>query len=174
MIYVGPEGSPAAEIWKFIKDFPLYEISNLGRVKSHIGRCKILKPSVVTGGYYHVVLCRSGKRFSFLVHRLVLQAFTGPCPPEWETNHKDGVKSNNKISNLEWISRGLNQVHAYALGLRTQNGEAHHNVKLKNGDITKIRKLAMLGFSHTQIAEKFPVSRRHVCDIINHKKWKHI
>ena len=84
----------------------LYEVSNLGRVKSlnynHTGKEKILKPKKHRDGYLQVQLWRDGKHKMFQVHRLVATAFI-PNPEGFEqVNHRDEVKTNNCASNLEF------------------------------------------------------------------------
>ena len=118
------------EIWKPIKDFEnLYEVSNLGRVKSlprikinnkgkQLTKEKIMKPHDFNNGYYKVPLTNKEhlKKY-YLVHRLVAQAFI-PNPNNFpQVNHKDGDKSNNCADNLEWITREDNIKHAYKMGL---------------------------------------------------------
>ena len=94
------------EQWKAISGYEgIYEVSDLGRVKSlKYGKEKILKPQKTIGGYLHVDLCKDGKCKSITVHRLVAEAFI-PNQNNLETvNHKDEDKTNNIVSNLEWMS----------------------------------------------------------------------
>lgn len=100
------------EIWKPIKEYEnLYLVSNLGNVKSlHNNKEKLLKP-IKQGEYIGVALNNSGKRKSFLIHRLVLQTFSG-YKDGCIVNHKDGNKKNNHLDNLEWCSFSENVVHA--------------------------------------------------------------
>lgn len=101
------------EIWKDIKDYEgLYQVSNLGRVKSLANRSNHKKELILKQhkykGYYKVNLCKNGKRKLCSVHRLVAEAFIQnpenlPC-----VNHKDENKLNNCIENLEWCTHGYN------------------------------------------------------------------
>ena len=98
------------EKWKQIAGYEgLYEVSNLGRVRSlWFGKTRVLKPGKLRNGYLFVTLCKDGKRKHLLVHRLVAGAFV-PNPRNLETvNHKDEDKTNNAASNIEWLSRADN------------------------------------------------------------------
>ena len=105
------------EIWKDVKGYEgLYQVSNLGRVKSFRKSTKygmpeeiILKPSMINSGYHVVSLYSPNKKKKkFQVHRLVAESFLSnkdnlPC-----VNHKDENKTNNCSSNLEWCTYQYN------------------------------------------------------------------
>ena len=101
------------EIWRHVKGYEgLYAVSSLGHVKSlnyrHTGKEKILKPVKSNYGYLNVRLYRNGKYKFFRVHRLVAIAFI-PNPKGFEqVNHRDEVKTNNCVENLEWCSAKYN------------------------------------------------------------------
>ena len=116
------------EIWKDIKNYEgLYQISNLGKIKSLERKVKnqkgnrtvkeiILKCSEGKS-YVQVTLSKKNNYKTKLVHRLVAEAFI-PNPNNLsEVNHIDGNKHNNNVNNLEWVSRYDNMQHAKKLGL---------------------------------------------------------
>ena len=121
-----------AEIWKPIVGFEGYEVSDQGRVRS-LDRTVLRRDGVymrVHGrpkhfsmgghGYYGVHLSGGGAGGMRLVHRLVAIAFLEPDSTRLFTNHKDGVKTNNVVGNLEWVTKSENAIHSFrVLGQRT-------------------------------------------------------
>lgn len=100
------------EIWKEIKGYEgLYAVSNKGRVMN-IMSGKVLKPGINGNGYENVVLCKNGKHKNYKVHRLVAQAFIPNKLNLPEVNHIDECKTNNDVSNLEWVSKSDNIRHS--------------------------------------------------------------
>lgn len=122
------------EVWKDIRGYEgLYQISNIGRVKSLARRTsckgvlgdgdtrevpeKVLRCNTVNG-YRYASLSKDGHAKVFRVHRLVAFAFIGDPPsPEYQVNHKDGNKTNNTVENLEWVTPRDNTLHARRTGL---------------------------------------------------------
>ena len=98
------------EQWRPIEGYEgLYEVSNLGRVKSlKCGRERILKPQMKKKGYLQVGLRKEGKYKMFKVHRLVAQAFIPNPEGLPQINHKDENPSNNRVENLEWCDSKYN------------------------------------------------------------------
>lgn len=73
------------------------------------------------------------------VHQLVASAFLGPIPAGLEVNHKDGIKTNNRPENLEYVTRAQNVKHSFVTGLRTMaRGQEHHAAKISDDDVRKI------------------------------------
>lgn len=107
------------EIWKEIEGFNGdYLISNLGRVKSlKNNKESILKPFKSGGGYYKVALSKNKMSKTLYIHRLVAKAFIQNPENKPEINHIDGCKTNNQVTNLEWITHKQNIQHAYNAGL---------------------------------------------------------
>ena len=102
------------EIWKQIKEYPRYSVSNLGRVKNN-NTDKVLKGYMDFKGYQRVCIhCRGeGIRKDLKVHRLVAEAFVPNPDNKPQVNHIDGNKQNNAASNLEFCTNQENQLHAY-------------------------------------------------------------
>jgi hypothetical protein len=131
------------EIWKPIKDFSTYAISNYGRVKN-IRTGRIMHLCETTGGYLQVCLRKDGRYYDKRVHRLVAYAFLPNYyddfeMDELEVNHIDGDKKNNYADNLEWCTRSENTIHAFKLGLRhaprmmkvrvVETGEVYNSIR---------------------------------------------
>lgn len=111
------------EEWRPVKGYEgLYEVSNMGRVKSlHRSQIIILKQHVDHSGYMHVCLNKDGTPNTKRVHRLVAIAFI-QNPNNYEiVNHKDGNKKNNTVDNLEWCTQSYNIKHAYHNSLMNRN-----------------------------------------------------
>ena len=104
--------------WKIIDGYSDYEVSNEGQVRSlKFGKIRILKHSTINSGYFQVILCNDNEVRMRTVHRLVLTAFVSPCPDGKEANHINGIKTDNRLENLEWVTRSENGLHAYRIGL---------------------------------------------------------
>lgn len=122
------------EEWRDVVGYEgLYQVSNLGRVKSLRRRLKhsdgrlrfypekIIKDLNTGTGYRHVCLYQNKRRKQSYVHRLVAEAFI-PNPNNFgDVNHIDGCKTNNHYQNLEWCSRSKNIKHAYDNGLKSSH-----------------------------------------------------
>lgn len=97
------------EEWRDIKGFEgLYRVSNLGRIKSlkrsYRVKEKILKPLINRNGYYQVDLCKQSIKKTYLVHRLVWEAFNGQIPENMQVNHINEIKSDNRLLNLNLMT----------------------------------------------------------------------
>lgn len=108
------------EVWKDVVGYEgLYEVSNAGHVRSlhwYGGdNVVLLKSNKRKNGYLSLCLTKNGKHKTYLVHRIVAEAFI-PNPDGLEMiNHKDENKANNKVENLEWCTRSYNQKYSLAL-----------------------------------------------------------
>ena len=161
------------EVWKQIEGYPGYEISNFGRVKSSLyynGTNERILKQRISKGYCRVLLIKDKGRYSKQVHRLVGLAFIGNPENKPQINHKDGVKTNNHVDNLEWATAKENRLHAAKNGL-TAKGERNANSKLTEEDIIKIRSMEE---SQRNIAAMFGVSHTLIRNIRRLKTWKHV
>ena len=95
------------EIWKHVKGYDKYFVSSMGNVMN-IKTGRILKPVDNGKGYIFVSLCSHGNSLTHLVHRLVAEAFIPNPKNKPEVNHRDEVKTNNLLGNLEWLTRTEN------------------------------------------------------------------
>lgn len=118
------------EIWKSIDNFPNYEVSSTGKIRSlrYLGHNKVkeLVAHPDAKGYLRIGLTKDGAKHTFKVHRLVAQAFIDNPENKSQVNHKDGNKVNNRADNLEWCTAHDNVVHAYQNGLKERNREYAH------------------------------------------------
>lgn len=122
------------EIWKTIEDFPDYEVSNLGRIKSStryvnhnyggiaIREARLKKIYINSVGYNAVGLMRDKKVNNVATHRLIAKAFIPNSENKPQVNHKDGNKLNNSLDNLEWVTSYENIWHGINTGLTPRRG----------------------------------------------------
>ena len=160
-----------------------YEVSNTGLVRS-MGTKKLLVLRLNEQGYFVVQLRLYGGNRNCLVHRVVANAFIenprgAPC-----INHKDGVRHNNFVENLEWVTHSENSLHGiHVLGTERPKGERHGRTKLTNeqvleiaGELSRVangRRRAPWG-SLAVLAKKHGVSQSVISQIWSGKHWSHV
>ena len=142
------------EEWRDIKGYEgKYMVSNLGRVKSlnyrRTGKEKIMKVYPDKDSYLYVELCKDGKGKWYRINRLVAQAFLENPDNLPEVNHKDKIRTNNNVENLEWCTTQYNVEYSKAkavIGINKVSGlivefpsarEAERCTGINNGNITK-------------------------------------
>jgi hypothetical protein len=170
------------EIWKPIINYEgLYEISNYGRVKSFIKHNgineRILMPQKYRTGYLYVVLCKNKSHKNYLIHKLVLETFIGPCLVGKESCHNDGNRSNNLFDNLRYDSHKRNCKDKTRHGtIQNQNGLKNPNVnpKLNDDIVVEIRMMYKNGIKIKDIANKFKISHSCISHIVHNRSWMHI
>ena len=154
--------------WKEIKDYP-YLVSNTGEIYSLKAK-KNLSPGRKRG-YLSVILQNKGKKKQSYVHRLVAEYFLPPSQRKTYVNHIDGVKDNNAVTNLEWVTPLENTRHAIALGLYNNSGENNGRAKLKPKHVEAIRLLKGV-LTQKELSDLFMISESVVSDIHTNKKWR--
>lgn len=148
----------ALEDWRPVVGYEgLYEVSNLGRVKSLFNYDMIMKGDVSTG-YSRVRLYKNKISKTYLSHRLLGYAFLG-LTGDMCINHKDGNKLNNNILNLEVCTELENRKHAWETGLNRPNfGEKNGNSKLTSKNVKEIKEMLSCGLlTQKQIADSFRI-----------------
>jgi hypothetical protein len=156
-----------------IKEFPDYMIDENGTVVSlRNGKWKQLKNSTTVYGYHQVGLYKNQKLYSKRVHRLVLQVFYGSS--EMQVNHKNGIKTDNRLANLEYCTAQHNIQHAVDMGLNVNHGEKSSRAKLSDMDAAKLLALKSSGIPYRKIAKDFNISPSQVWNIWSGNQRKHL
>lgn len=159
------------EVWKFIDGYDgLYAISNFGKVKN-IKTGKELATQY-DGRYKTLQLSKNGIHKKNYIHRLIAVAFIPNESGKKCINHIDGNKTNNNISNLEWVTHSENNKHAMKTGLnKAPKGSNQNFSKLTNENVLEICKMLDDGESPANICDYYNVSNRTIYDIKLGNTW---
>ena len=183
------------ELWLPVKDYEdIYHISNMGRLKvldrtcwlseekqtfTRIKREHISARCDIKTWYPNHILIKVNTKKTKTIHRLVAEHFI-PNPLNLpQINHKNGLKWDNRVENLEWVTAQENSIHAYATGLSVAaKGSKRYNAKINEEKAKKIKDFLKNRINFTpslgKTAEIFGVSRSIVREIWEEKSWKHI
>lgn len=147
-----------------------YEITKDGKVINK-KRNKELKPQLLPKGYVGVNLVHNGKRSKFLLHRLIAEKYihnpeNKPC-----INHINGIKNDNRIENLEWVTYKENCEHRNNVLDNHVRGERCGTAKLKNTDAIEIREKYKNGKTLIQISNEYNVTTQTIWSITNNKTY---
>lgn len=180
------------EIWKEIKGYPDYMVSSNGRVwsktrvifrpqGSYLKKGRVLKGRDDTHGYLTLRLVNENGQKHHKIHRLVAENFLKNTEMKREVNHINGVKTDNKVSNLEWVTSKENKTHAWNMGLYKKqdrskySGENCGTSKFKEHQIIEIRRIYKLGgISQKALGEIYGTSQAQIHYIVNNITWKHV
>ena len=172
------ESNIADEVWKVIPDHPNYEASDCGRIRratpgrgTRAGRVPKLKFDRV--GYAYFTPSAGGVAGRHLrVHIAVAAAFHGPRPPGMSIDHVNGVRTDNRPSNLQYVTHAANMKRAGDLGLLPR-GERHCSARLTEAIVLTIRERHASSETQASIARFYGVHIVTVNDVILGKTWKH-
>lgn len=158
-----------------IPGFPGYIVGTNARVFScRYGPWRELNRRLATDGYVYVNFRPKGQPHVQGVHRLMLLAFVGPCPPGMETRHLDGVRNHNELSNLAWGTRDENAADRVRHGT-SNKGQTNGRSKLKDQQAAEIKQLlAGSAMPIRLIAERFEVTAGLILLINRGTAWEHL
>ncbi len=172
------------EIWKDVKNYEgLYELSNFGKVrtverivlrKSKLGKLtnfkinsKIKIANLSKGGYLTIAIVKENKTITTYLHRIIAEVFVEKEKPNYNVvNHINGIKTDNRIENLEWTSSSQNNIHALDNFLR----ETRKNISIEF--IEKVKELRNNGFKNYEIANQLNSTTSIIQGITSGRTYK--
>lgn len=169
--------------WRDIPGFEgRYQVSDDGKVRSLLCGTKngdtverseprLMRPKSNHDGYLQVTLYNAGSRTTRFVHRLLLEAFRGPCPAGFESSHLDGSRTNNVLSNLIWESKKDNNARRIEHGTQTR-GESVPSHVLTDNDVVYFRSEQRL--LARRLANQRGVDISTVLAVLEGKTWTHV
>ncbi len=171
-----------------VPGFPGYRVGIDGSLWSNRRRGRLWGKSPTTDTYHRVggsvehtkfnveylayFLIRDGKQFTKRAHKLVAEAFLGPCPDGMECRHKDGNGLNNNLENIHYGTRAENVADRDTHGTSIR-GDRHPHIKVTDAQVEEIRQLAADGVSTEMIAGRFGISKSHVHAIVK-RIWRRL
>jgi hypothetical protein len=179
------------ETWKDVVGYEgVYKVSSEGRVRSidrtirysrsgkemtmRVRGC-VMKQFYSHNGYLRIELKSDGKGNKYPVHRLVLEAFGGTVPSKPQVNHKNLIKDDNRIENLEWCDASENMQHYFReTGAHGPRGEICGSSILKECQVLEARSLNRDGSTIRELATKYGVTYYCMHSVIRRRTWKHI
>lgn len=166
------------EIWRKIPGHSGYEVSDLGRVRS-VNRILRVDASPRAGAherFYHGKILRPGSSQGYpsvvlgkgrpgtLVHRLVLLAFVGPCPEGQEALHRNGDRSDARLSNLRYDTRSANN----------EDTSRHNRRKITVEGVREMRAARAAGATLRELSEQYGLCQAQVSNICRRQHYRHV
>lgn len=172
------------EKWKPVVGYEhLYHISSIGNLKAlcvsklrgrflHKQPERLLKLKTDKYGYKIASLCRDNTIKWVGIHRLIAMAFIKNNENKEYVNHINGIKSDNRLENLEWCTSSENAIHSVKMGFTIPaNGEINGMSKLKEW---QVRKIYSSSKSDAQLSKEFSIARSHIYRIRKGLRWAYL
>ena len=174
------------EHWLPVRGYPAYFVSDLGNLartltygKKPRAVWKLCAIRIKRDGYVQFHISKDGRAFDLPAHRLVWEAFNGPILKPLEINHKNSIRHDNRLHNLELVTRSQNAAYAYSHNGRLppnnpNPGSRNGSAKLKEEDIPKIIELYDSGWLQRDIGDFYGVTQSLISMIIRGEGWRHV
>ena len=172
---------------KVIELYPNYSVTEDGRVFNNNRKCFISGYRSKKGYRFVTLKGADGKMRNLTIHRLVAQAYIPNPLCKAEVNHINGIKGDDRVENLEWVTHSENALHSFKLGLSTQSeekrkmlsekykGEGNSSAKLTDEQVLQIREMYSTGkYSCAKLGKMFSMSPQAINSIIRKITWKHL
>lgn len=171
------------EEWRDIHDFPGYQVSDMGNVRCNKGigfasgksvEWRKMTPTLAKRGYFQVGLYRGEKKKKAKIHRIVAETFIPNPENKPQVAHSDGIKTNNRKSNLRWATSIENASDKAGHGTNMPGSKNPMSV-LSEDDVISIREKYTKGYgTQKELAKRFGVSEATVNNIVKKRNWKHV
>lgn len=172
--------------WKTIPGFSLYEASSDGEIKTYnwknLKREAIMKPAMDNSGYLRTMLKRDsdGKIGTIKVHRIIAQTFIPNPENKPEVNHKNSIRNDNRVINLEWVTHSENVKHSFYNGIQNNKGQNNPCASLTDEQVLEIRskytfgKKTKCGKTKAQLAKEYNTTFNVIKQLVQGRTWKHL